>query len=44
MTLAGWIFMIGSACFVWGLTLWCYMKVLNAPKQPAEPVKHFHNA
>jgi hypothetical protein len=44
MTLLGWLFMIGSALFVWGLTLWCYVKVLTAPREPAEPVKDFRSA
>lgn len=44
MTPLGWVFMIGSACFVWGLTLWCFKKVLSSPKEPPEQIKHFHNA
>lgn len=32
MTTAGIVFMILSLLFVWGLALWCYRKVLSAPK------------
>lgn len=39
----GWIFMVGSAIFVWGLTLWCFKKVLSGPEPPDE-VKEFHSA
>jgi len=31
MTPLGWIFMSASLAFVWGLAIWCYQKVLNAP-------------
>jgi len=31
MTTAGMIFMIVSLAFVWGLTFWCFKKVLTAP-------------
>ena len=31
MTIGGWILMIGSLSFVWGLVGWCYWKVLNTP-------------
>ena len=34
MTALGWIFMIGSLSFVWGLVAWCFLKVLTAPEQP----------
>ncbi|HEX6881953.1 MAG TPA: hypothetical protein VF530_01155 [Planctomycetota bacterium] len=44
MTAAGWIFMLCSLAFVWGLTLWCYRKILTAPEPPAEEVEHFHSA
>lgn len=27
----GWIFMIVSLVFVWGLTGWCYWKILTTP-------------
>lgn len=29
MTIAGWILMVGSLVFVWGLAGWCYWKVLS---------------
>ena len=44
MTIGGWIFMLSSLAFVWGLTLWCFKRVLSAPTDPAEPVKDFHSA
>jgi hypothetical protein len=44
MTLLGWIFMLGSAAFVWGLTGWCFYKVLTAPVEPTEAQKEFHSA
>jgi hypothetical protein len=44
VTLLGWIFMLSSVSFVWGLTLWCFKRVLTAPKEPAEAVKEFHSA
>ena len=44
MTLAGWIFLITSLTFVWGLTLWCFYKVLSFREEPPEPVRRFHSA
>jgi hypothetical protein len=29
----GWIFMIVSLAFVWGLTGWCYWKILTTPSR-----------
>lgn len=29
MTIGGWIFLLISLTFVWGLTSWCFMKVLK---------------
>jgi len=29
MTIMGWIFMWGSLIFVWGLTIWCFYKVMT---------------
>jgi len=31
MTIGGWILMIGSLSFVWGLAGWCYYKILTTP-------------
>jgi hypothetical protein len=31
MTLGGWIFLTLSTVFVYGLTGWCFYKVLKAP-------------
>lgn len=33
MTAGGWLTMILSLVFVWGLTLWCYYRVLTAPPE-----------
>jgi hypothetical protein len=35
MTPLGWIFMTISLAFVWGLTGWCFYKVLTAPREPS---------
>ena len=44
MTIGGWIFMLSSLAFVWGLTLWCFQRVLSAPVEPTDAVKDFHSA
>ena len=44
MTPAGWVFLIASLAFVWGLTLWCFYKVLMTGEQPPDPVRKFHSA
>jgi hypothetical protein len=44
MTALGWTFMIGSAGFVWSLTIWCFYRVLSAPEPPAEEVQDFRSA
>ena len=44
MTASGWIFLVTSLAFVWGLTLWCYYKVLSFREEPPGPVKEFHSA
>jgi len=46
MTALGWIFLVTSLAFVWGLTGWCFYKVLTLPPAHpvAEPVKDFHSA
>ena len=31
MTIGGWILMVGSLGFVWGLAGWCYYKILKGP-------------
>ena len=31
MTPLGWIFLLASTAFVWGLTGWCYYKVMTIP-------------
>ena len=33
MTLLGWIFLIGSLSFVFGLAIWCFYKVFTV-KEP----------
>ncbi len=37
MTALGWVFMLVSNTFVWGLTAWCFYKVLTVPKEITEP-------
>ena len=44
MTTAGWIFLVASLGFVWGLTIWCYVKLLSSPEPPPEEIEHFHSA
>ena len=44
MTPLGWIFLVTSLAFVWGLTLWCFYKVLSFKEEPPQPVKDFHSA
>jgi hypothetical protein len=44
MTFLGWLFLAVSLAFVWGLTLWCYYKVLTAPTEPSKGVEEFHSA
>jgi hypothetical protein len=44
MTLLGWVFMLGSAAFVWSLTGYCFYRVLTAPEPPAEEPQHFRSA
>ena len=29
MTIGGWIFMVLSLAFVWGLAFWCFRKILS---------------
>ena len=36
MTIGGWILMIGSLTFVWGLAGWCYKTILTAPSDSEE--------
>ena len=36
MTIGGWILMVGSLGFVWGLAGWCYWKILSGPDKPSE--------
>jgi hypothetical protein len=33
MTAGGWVAMIASLAFVWGLTGWCFYRVLTAPPE-----------
>jgi hypothetical protein len=37
MTSGGWIFMLVSVGFVVGLVIYCYYRVLTAPKEIVEP-------
>ena len=31
LTAGGWILLVGSLSFVWGLAGWCYYKILTGP-------------
>lgn len=44
MTLGGVVFMSLSLLFVWGLTFWCFKRVLTAPEEPAKEFEEFHSA
>jgi hypothetical protein len=33
MTPLGWVFLIVSLAFVWGLVGWCFYKVLTVPRE-----------
>jgi hypothetical protein len=35
MTAGGWLFMLGSLGFVWGLAAWCVYRSSRAPSPPA---------
>lgn len=37
MTTAGWIFLIISTAFVWGLSAWCFYKVFTVPDEITKP-------
>jgi len=37
MTPLGWIFLIVSLTFVWGLTGWCFYKVLTVEEEIERP-------
>lgn len=32
MTIGGWIFMVLSLAFVWGLAIWCFHAILSDPE------------
>jgi hypothetical protein len=36
MTIGGWVLLVGSMTFVWGLAGWCYWKILSAPERPEQ--------
>lgn len=44
MTALGWVFLFSSLLFVWGLTGWCFYKVLTFHEDPPKPVRDFHSA
>ena len=44
MTALGWLFLVSSLLFVWGLTLWCFYKVLSFREEPPDSVRQFHSA
>ena len=33
MTIGGWVLLVCSLSFVWGLAGWCYWKILSGPKE-----------
>ena len=33
MTIGGWILLVGSLSFVWGLVGWCYYRLLSGPER-----------
>jgi hypothetical protein len=37
MKSGGWITMIISLTFVWGLTFWCFRRVLTSPQEEKAP-------
>jgi hypothetical protein len=37
MTALGWLFLGTSMAFVWGLTFWCYYRVLKSPGTIEKP-------
>lgn len=37
MTIGGWLFMIGSLAFVWGLAGWCFVRILRGPNASETP-------
>jgi hypothetical protein len=37
MNAGGWITMLVSLAFVWGLTLWCFRRVLKSPQEEKVP-------
>ena len=34
MTILGWLFLGASTVFVWGLTIWCFYRVLTEHEEP----------
>lgn len=37
MTVLGWVFMLASNTFVWGLTAWCFYKVMTVKGEIETP-------
>jgi len=37
MTVGGWVTMLVSLVFVWGLTGWCFWRVLKSPEDEKVP-------
>lgn len=37
MTPLGWVFLLASTAFVWGLTVWCFYRVLTATREIEQP-------
>lgn len=38
MTVGGWLTMTMSLVFVWGLTGWCFWKVMTTPEAEKAPI------
>jgi len=36
LTIGGWVLLVGSLSFVWGLAGWCYYKILTGPDTSGE--------
>lgn len=37
MTAGGWLTMVVSLAFVWGLVIWCFRRVLTSPEEEKVP-------
>ncbi|MGQ0764768.1 MAG: hypothetical protein ACT4OZ_03785 [Gemmatimonadota bacterium] len=37
MNTGGWITMVASLVFVWGLVIWCFWRVMKSPEEEKVP-------